>query len=115
MQIIESWQAEYGPYAIVRHTKTEQKNADVKEFEAMWLDVDEESCDCHRREPILRSFDGYLYSGERADFDTLEQARGFLLEANDSYQPEEYKHDWDEQTGWLVDEIYEKRQEQIER
>ena len=74
MKIIESWVDQYANiydpypniYAIVRHSKEDQKHYGIKEYEAMWM-VDGE----------LYSFGGSV--GYRiADFDKLSEAKEFV-------------------------------------
>lgn len=73
MRIIESWQDHnLNCYAIVRHSKKNQKKFGQKEYEPMWLD--EMSLD----KPELGSFGGSV-GFTTADFDTIEEARAFLL------------------------------------
>jgi hypothetical protein len=69
MEIIESWEDQNANiYAIVRHGQEDQQEYRTKEYEAMWM-IDNE----------LYSFGGSV--GYRtADFSTLEEAQGFLLQ-----------------------------------
>ena len=68
MKILESWgDNEDKCFAIVRYSKKEQKEFNIKKYEALWLDDRE-----------LNSFAGTV--GFRiADFDTIEEAQEFLL------------------------------------
>ena len=75
MTILESWEDHNGNrYAIVRHSRQDQKEYRLKAYEAVWLDEDGQ----------LGSFGGS--PGMRlADFDTLNQARDFLLKGIDEF------------------------------
>ena len=68
MEIVESWEDHKANiYAIVKHSKEDQKEYRVREYEALWLDDGE-----------LNSFAGTV--GFRiADFDTIEEVQEFLL------------------------------------
>ncbi len=68
---IESWEDHNGIcYAIVQHGEAEQRKCHTKQFEAMW--------------PGLCCLDGAV-GYHTADFDTLDQARDFLLRGISEY------------------------------
>ncbi len=68
MEIIESWEDNRdGVYAVVRHSDSERKEYRTREYEVMYF-LDGE----------LNSFGGSV-GYNSADFDTIEQAKQFLL------------------------------------
>ena len=79
MEIVESWEDHNANnYALVRHTKEERQKYSEKEYEAMWMD------DMTSNSPELNSFGGTV--GFRvADFETIEEARGYLLKGISVY------------------------------
>ncbi len=79
MEIIESWEDHnVNCYAIVRYSKKEGKANNNKEYEALWMD------ERTSPSPELWSFGGTV--GFRvADFDTIEEARDFLLRGISEY------------------------------
>jgi len=79
MEIVESWEDHNGNnYAIVRYSKKEQQKYNQKEYEATWLD------DVTSSFPELNSFGGSV--GYRvAGFDTIEEARNYLLKGISEY------------------------------
>ena len=122
MEIVESWDTESGHYAIVEYSADYLEQVVSKKFEAKWVEDERvpiwadlqwfvmrimgrkptkvdalESGDVH-------SFRGPLLSKSGVDFDTLEEARDFLLEVIGSDEPLKYKGD-DPQV-WIFDKIY---------
>ena len=78
MEIIESWEDHNGRlYAIVRHTKKDQKRWHIKKYEPMWLD--------ERVTPNELTSLGLTEDFRAAEFDTIEEAREYLIKGIRDY------------------------------
>ncbi len=79
MEIIESWEEHnHNCYAIVKHSKRDQKEYRLKQYEAMWLD------EMTSGTPELFSCGGSV-GFNFADFNTVEEAEDFLLKGIAEY------------------------------
>ena len=118
MEILESWEAESGHYAIVEYSADYLEQVVSKKFAAMWVEDERVPIWAAfqrfvmriigrkpRRVDAFESGDVHSFRGRKAkaDFDTPDEARDFLLKVIESDEPDEYKGD---RLGWHLDKVY---------